>query len=385
MVYKIVQGLKQRILKVIARLFLPSALDTFQPDNFDRILIYGGMGIGNMVMYTPTLRAIRSGFPNAHIALLVAKSGCEEVVSGSDLIDKIIKCESVTWQRLKLSLYLRRQKFDVLISNFHGGQFNLMTATSGIPLRVGHSTSLSWKNPYDFLFNRKVSMEPDEHEIDRNLRLAAALDIRGLSDVPEFYINHNDEEFAKKYLYDQGVQESDILIGVQIGTWKEQDWKQWDINRLAGVCDKLMEEYGAKVIALGAAIHIKLLDELIANMLNKPIIGLGKITLKQAAAIIKRCQFSICNDSGLMHISAVMGTPVVAVYGPTDYFRTSPCRYGDQHVLVRKDLECSPCFRLEGDLKAKTCHSRICLDFITVEDVFNAARDLLGKVSDGKI
>lgn len=366
----------------LARILLPSPKGELVCTAIKQILIYGAMGIGNMVMFTPTLKAIRRHFPDAHITLLVKQSGCEQVVIGSGIVDEIIKTKPGTFKTLDLTRQIRSRHFDLLFSNFHGVFFNWVTLLSGIPYRAGHCTSPGWKSSYDHLYNIKVQMGADQHEVDRDLILVQALDIRVAEDNPLFHVSPDDVDFAINYLQQHKVQEACLIVGVQIGTWRVQSWKQWDLARLANACDMLIEKYAAEVIAMGSPNHKEELDTFLSAMQRRPVVALGKVGIKQAAAILEHCDFVISNDSGLMHIAAAIGTPVIAIYGPTDQYRTSPCRYGNQHIVLRKDLPCSPCFCLEGATKVLSCTDRRCLELITVDDVLSAADEIIGRVAE---
>ena len=80
-----------------------------------------------------------------------------------------------------------------------------------------------------------------------------------------------------------------------------------------------------------------------------------------------------------MHVSAAVGTPVGAIYGPTDYHRTSPRRYGEEHIVLRKELPCSPCFRIAGEDAVINCQNRLCLDAITIQDVTGVAERMIAR------
>lgn len=365
-----------RAFKAFAVVLLPVSAEQIKFEKVSKILIYGTMGIGNMIMFTPTIKAIRKRFPNAHITLLVAKSGCEEVVKGCSLVDDIIKTKPGRWQSFKLAVKIRRRRYDLLVSSFHGVGLKTVTTLSNIPWRIGHCSSPGWISHYDDLYNIQVRMERDEHEIDRGLNLARALGIKSDDDRPFFYVLPEDREFASIFLKQHEVYEKDMIVGVQVDSWHAQRWKQWPIDKLAIVCDLLIKR-NVKVIVFGAPNHSSNLNKLLVKMKHKPIVALGKTTIKQAGALVERCNFTICNDSGLMHISAALQTPVIAIYGPTDFYRTSPSRYGNQHIIIRNDLECSPCFRLDGDAKVLACPHRLCLNSITAQDVFDVAESLI--------
>lgn len=386
---KIGKGIKKSLsipiyllLKVLCLLYCPKN-NNIPKEGIKRILIYGYMGIGNMILFTPTIRAIRKHFPQASVTLLVGNdTGCEEVVRGSDVVGEVIDfnpARASIIQRLRFIKRTRDKRFDLLISDFHGASpfLVLLAALGSIPYRVGHSTSPGWRNKLDYVYNFKVVMAENEHEIDRDLRLAYAIGVKEdeIDRNPIMWIEEEDREYANELLRQSGVCKEDILIGVQVGTSPTMRWKQWNLDRYTELCDRLIEDYGAKIVLLGSQNEVELTNYVREKMKHAPIIAAGKTTVRQAAAIIERCRFFICNDSGLMHVSAAAATPVVAFYGPTDYHRTHP--YGNGHIVIRKNLSCSPCFRLAGTEKVKSCQTRKCLDLITVKDVLEAVEKQL--------
>ena len=100
----------------------------------------------------------------------------------------------------------------------------------------------------------------------------------------------------------------------------------------------------------------------------------GETTLKDLTYLYQLASLLITTDSGPMHIAAAIGTPVIALFGPTDPSRTGP--YGSEHTIIRKKLSCSPCF-------LKKCDSNICMRDITVEDVFQAVKEKLVGINKG--
>jgi heptosyltransferase-1 len=111
----------------------------------------------------------------------------------------------------------------------------------------------------------------------------------------------------------------------------------------------------------------------IAAASRAPVIDLtGKTTLKQLAEVLRRCRVTIGNDTGPLYISAAMGTPTVAVFGPTDSRRLGP--YGDGHAKVIADIDCAPC-------RNRRCSRRRCMELIEPARVAAAARGLLGASS----
>ena len=385
-VKKLLFAMVSPLIKMVCWFRSPKRQDISE-ENIGSILIYGYTGIGNMILFTPAIRAIRKHFPRANITLLVGNNtGCEEVVRGSGLVDEIIEfnlAKASVMQSLSFVRRMRARRFDLLVSDFHGAHpfLALLTVLGSIPYRVGHSTSPGWRNRLDYVYNFKVEMGEDEHEIDRDLRLAYAIGIKedGVDRNPLVWIGEEDRAYAYDFLRENDVYDKHLIIGVQLGTGLAQRWKQWNLHRYAELCDKLIEDYSAKIVLLGAPNEVQLANYVAQRMRYNPIIAAGKTTIKEAAAIIERCRLCVCNDSGLMHVSAAVGTPVVAIYGPTDYHRTHP--HGSAHIAIRKDLPCSPCFRMEGTEKVESCDNRKCLNLITVEDVLQATKRLLPSIN----
>src|ERR1041385_1066039 len=97
-------SLRLRLSRLLARVLLPRPSASLAPDEVRRVLVYGGMGIGNMIMFTPALRAIREGLPRAHITVLTGASGSDQVVAGGPLVDEIIKVGGGMFERFLLGL-----------------------------------------------------------------------------------------------------------------------------------------------------------------------------------------------------------------------------------------------------------------------------------------
>jgi len=378
-IFRLPRRIKQYAIKKAAEILLPMPKQLPVSDEVKKILIYGSMGIGNMILFTPTLKAIRRLFSEAHITLMVARPEYGEVIQGSTLVDEIMVVKPSYWNDLRIAEDIRNMHFDLLFSNFQGLFFKRITLFSGIPYRIGHCSSPDWTSDYDDLYNIKVRMKDKEHEIDRNLHLVECFGIKVTDLKPIFFISNKAIAFADEFFYRNKICTHDLTIGIQVGSFRHQGWKHWSINRLAQVCDLLMEKYQARIILLGSSSQREELETLLKFMKKEPIIAVGKTNIKQAAAIIKKCNFTICNDTGLMHVSAAVGTPVIAIYGPTDYTRTSPLKYNKDAIILRKDLPCSPCYRMAGEKTVINCRNRECLNSITVQDVVEAAKKMIAK------
>ena len=349
----------------------------FERQNVRKVLVYAYTGLGNFVLYTPALRAIKEHLPQASFTLLHGNdTGCQEVVKGTKLFDAFIaiKRDADWWTKLKWIYKLRKDKYDLVISEFHNNNLFmvLLTVLCGAKHRLGHVTSPGWENKWDFIYNIPVKMKKDQHEIDRYLEFAYALsrDKRRFNEKPLFYLGDVDRDWANKFLKQNNIdKEKDIVISVQLGTSPTMRWKQWSLDKYRELCDKILELHDTVIISQGSSGERKMIEKVVNEMVHKPIIAAGETTIKQAAALVEKSNLLICNDSGLMHIAVAVDTPVVAIYGPTDYTRTTP--RGDGHIMIRKNLPCSPCFRMNGTERVENCpYNYKCLNSISVDEVY---------------
>ena len=353
----------------------------FAPENINRILVFAYHGLGNFIMYTPALRLLRERYPNARIDLQVGNStGCEEVLAGASIFDNVynIKYSAGPGVWANRAKEIRATGYDLTINEFHSHswQLALLVAASAAPYRLGHVTSPGWSerfSRYGFIFNMPVRMREDEHEIERYLDLVKAADARKI-DLDEartfIHLTGDDREFARNFF---DGNRSDRIIGVQPGTSPAMRWKQWPVERYRVVIERLLRDHtDSQIVLFGSPGEAEMIEDLARGLGSRVSVAAGKTTVKQVAALIERCDALICNDSGLMHVAVAVGTPVIAIYGPTDINRTAPL--GPDHRIIRHELPCSPCFKLEGDGQVHACSHHDCLMTITPDEVYQIIR-----------
>ena len=375
-----IRGWLRRVFKVFLEVYLSGTPRAeFSPDRIGRVLVFAYHGLGNFIMYTPALKLLRERYPDARIDLQVGNNtGCEEVLDGAGLFDNIYNLPYRAGLRAWLvrGREVRSARYDLTINEFHSHSWPLalLIAAGRAPFRLGHVTSPGWGPPfsrYSFVFNLPVAMRDDEHEIERYLDLVAAVGARKPShrDVRTFvHLTYEDREFARRFLA-ESREDGGPTIGFQPGTSATMRWKQWPVDRYREVIERVLQERpGARVVLFGSASEAPMITDLAQGLGARVSVAAGKTSVKQAAALIERCDLLVCNDSGLMHAAVAVGTPVVAIYGPTDIRRTAPL--GVAHRVIRHELPCSPCFKMEGDDAVHTCPHHDCLMTITPDEVF---------------
>ncbi len=338
------------------------------PSQIERILAIHMGGIGNVILFTPGLQALRDAFPNTFISLLVARWGAEKVVEGSSLVDEVLVYDN-RWGLLKKIEFIRmlgRKEFDLTVTatGINPLKAGMLTYLSGAPYRIGEDRG--WNS---FLYTIKSSYDDQMHEVDANLNIIKTIGIEVRNKNLFMSLSDADRGFADTFLKNDGVRSNDFLVGIHPGSGRYQaHFRRWSKYNFAKLADALIQNYGAKFIIFGGIEEISLANDLSELMKEKPIIATGKTTLHQAAALIKRCRLFITNDSGLMHLACAVNIPVVAIWGPTNYKKTGP--YSNSAVIIRKELDCSPCYKRE---KVK-CKELDCFRLITVEEVLEAVK-----------
>lgn len=181
-------------------------------------------------------------------------------------------------------------------------------------------------------------------------------------------LSQDELQHAKETIRSYDIQDGSLIIGINPGA-AYGSAKRWFPERFAGVCRALVDKYGAKVLIFGSQQEHGITAE-IEGLSGVPIVNLaGKTTIRGLMALLKHCTLFITNDSGPMHIAAALGVPVVAIFGSTDPVKTGPM--GDNHIIIKKDVNCSPCFK-------RTCPTDMkCMELITEEDVMAGVERIL--------
>ena len=182
----------------------------------------------------------------------------------------------------------------------------------------------------------------------------------------ELWISPEEEGYIQRFLKREWVAPSQILIGMVIsGGWETKTWQIQSFSRLA---ERLMKDCRARILMIGEE-KDKQKGERIQSLVKERLINaIGKTNLEQLVCLIKRCRVLITPDSATMHIAAAVGTPFVALFGPTD--PSSHLPPAKRFKVIRKTIACSPCYR-------HRCLTKKCMRAIKVEEVVEAVKEML--------
>ena len=330
-----------------------------------RILVVRTDRIGDVLLSTPVLEALRLKYPEAHIAMLVSK-GSKEVVEGNPFLNETLVDEGE--KASKLAKRLKAKRFDTAVVLHPTPRLAWALSRAGIPLRVG-----TGYRGYSFLFTQRVYEHRKtalRHELEYNLSLAEALGASLTDPQAKIFLSSEDRAWAKERLAKAGVKEGERLVGIHPGSGgTARDWKPEKFGELG---ERIQKELDARAVVTGVEAEKDLADIVASKMSRSPVMIIGETNLKQLTAVLEREAAFISNSTGPMHLAAAVGTPVVALFPPIR--ACSPKRWGPwgkgHKVILPKVPECKKCV----ETKCRYCD---CMDMITVDEVFIAVKEAL--------
>src|SRR5712691_3436781 len=336
-----------------------------------RILVRGTNWIGDAVLTTPALMAIRKSFPKAKIALL-AKPAIAELLHHHPAVNEIVLYRDPgphagLGGKLTLARLLRRGRYDLAMLFQNAFEAAAITALAGIPNRYGYAT-----DGRAFLLTHRVPLTPKirrNHQVHYYLELLRPLGIQVEPEPPTLRTTPGEDAEAIEHLCAFEVDPKKVLIGLNPGSVCGTA-KRWLPERFAEVADRVAAEHGGVVLIFGGQGEEELGASLASLMAAPTVVLSGRTTVRRLMALIKQCRLFITNDTGPMHIATAFGVPTVAIFGPTDPVTTSP--FGSRHELIRHPVDCSPCLLRECPIDHR------CMQGISVEMVRVAAMRQIG-------
>lgn len=345
-----------------------------------RILLRAPNWLGDNVLAAPAVLALRAAHPDAHLAVLVRDSMADfwRMLP----VDVIIPFPRVRGlrglaQRWYTARTVRRMAFDAAVILPNSFDSALVPWLAGIPRRAGWATDARW-----LLLNQRVPFPDhlnDQSQARRSIYLLetwlgaplqATFDIR--LDVPAD---------ARKKIAAATAGWPPLLIGLNPGATYGSA-KCWLPERFAAIACRAHAELGARVIIVGGA-GDKPRCDLVMSCITQSAPDAtawctnlaGATSICELAAWLERCACLVTNDTGAMHVAAAVGTPVAAIFGPTDWRCTAPL--GSGHRLIRSPVSCAPCLRRECSIDHR------CMTAVSVDDVWQAVYSLTSQRAQG--
>ncbi|MHB8202717.1 MAG: glycosyltransferase family 9 protein [Desulfomonilaceae bacterium] len=351
--------------------------------NNKSVLIIKPSSMGDIIHSLPLVHALKRHYPSCHVGWVVQKS-LVSLLEADPNIDRIfpIDIPSTSEPSATVRTYVSalsktvtclkwlRSKFvdnpyDLVLdlhASFRSGLIGSMNP-GGVRLGFAEAKELN-----TFFQSKVIHCAPNTlHAVDKNLNFAKYLQINVEAIDFQLFLGRDAEVEASSFLEQSGASHKNRLVYANPATrWATKFWNE---RAWAELADKLVLELNSIVIFGGASAELHYVNRIVSLMSQKPIVGAGRLSPIGAAALIGASDVYVGVDSGPMHIAALLGKPVVAIFGPTDPAKVGP--YGRGHSIIRvESLSCLGC-------RKSVCNDKRCMNGISAERVFEEIKRLM--------
>jgi lipopolysaccharide heptosyltransferase II len=348
-----------------------------------RILVVRVDMLGDLVLTTPAIRALRRAYPDATIDVL-AMPGTAAVLDGDPDIYRILTCDvnawmapgswlrGETWRELRAFLReMRRPRYDLAIS-VCGDIGGVVTRLTGARRRVGYAGEAYPHFMTDPVPGKRYLTPQHEVRYVLDLARAAGGKVDEVEQRPTLAVKPDARATIHQILQEQREQigARGPIVAIHPGA-RNGTAKRWPMRHYAELGDRLARELDALVVVTGAPNELALSHEIMRRMTAPSFDLTGKTSLQELVALMAESDLIITGDSGPMHIACAVHTPTVALHGPTEPAQSGPT--GDLAVILRHQLWCSPCYDSSATAECRFGNP-VCMKLISPDDVFAAAR-----------
>lgn len=330
--------------------------------------------LGDIVLSLPTIKGMRWLFPESRLAVLVRANFAALFKYNPD-VDEVIAYQRGGGVRKflsgwKMARTMREKHFDLALILPRSFNSALLTFLSKIPQRIGYAADARSLLLTQTIHRSKHLLE--QHRVYYFLNLLNHFGRHIPVSAPQIHTGREEARWVTNTRHELNLPVKHYLVGFNAGAAYGAA-KCWFPERYAQLAHKLVEQFNAHILLFGSGLEAAVNARIVRDGPKGRVWDLsGRTDVLQLAAVLKSCHFLVTNDTGPMHLAAAVGTPVVAIFGPTDPVTTAP--FGHNHILVRQAVPCSPCLE-------RTCprHDQYCLDLVTVSAVLDACRNITGR------
>jgi heptosyltransferase-1 len=344
------------------------------------ILIVKLSAIGDVIHTLPALNAIRNHYPNANITWLVEEDAAP-LVQGHKALDRVIVSKRKRWLKALRSVSfwdtvqeicgfikaLRDTRYDMILDFQALLKSGILIAIARGRRKIGFGKGLEhMEHSYVFLNERIPAVDMEIHALSRGMMLLHAVGIPTNEVEYKLPVSDYDRKKIDELMKQHGINGEKPLIAINpVAKWETKLWPNKKFSELA---DMLIDRYDMKIVFTGGIKDYSTIQVIMSSMKDRAINFAGKTTLTELAALYEKAALVISTDTGPMHLAAAMGTPVVALFGPTAPWRTGP--YGTGHQVITAGLECSPCFK-------RRCETTNCMYQISMDQILDGVQKVL--------
>jgi len=308
--------------------------------SLNKILLIRLRRIGDVVMTTPAVAALRRALPLASLSYIVEEP-LRRLVEGNPDLNRVMAVPPAqsTAAFLGFIREIRREKYDAVL-DFHGGpRAAWMAWLSGAKFKVGYE--LKYKSVFYDIRVPRSRPEGRIHSVESHFNLIRALGIQIEEPLPPLFLppaRTEEKEKIDQFWRANGLSAAMVTI-LHVGAGNE--FRDWGTESLTALAGQLIGHAGVKVVLVGAVGDGKRAERIREKAPRSILSLVGQINLSELGEVIGRAALFVGPDSGPMHIAATTRTPIVALFGPTLPANFSPWKA--EATLIEKDLDCRPC------------------------------------------
>src|SRR5208337_1462449 len=339
-----------------------TGLEHFDPAAVKNILVVSSTAIGDTLLSTPAIRAVRERYPQAKI-IAYFNAGNAELFENNPHIDGIIPYYGGYRRFVRTVREFRRRNFDLALI-FHGNE------PQATPMAYFSGARFILKTPipreYGFLLSNisnGFDKPGDHHAVDVRMKTASFVGCRGENRELVLAADEHDRAAASSYLSRLVMDENAILIGLQVGA--ATLYKMWPHNKFAALGKRLLQlDPNILILVTGSPRERKLCSTVAHEIGARAFSTAGEVSLKTLRGLIERMDLLVTNDTGTMHMAIALKTKTLSLFCPTNDWGTGPVQDLHLHRIIKKGRTCNPCI-------TKKCARPLCMDQIQVDEVFH--------------
>jgi lipopolysaccharide heptosyltransferase II len=344
------------------------------------ILFWMPHWLGDVVFSLPAIQAVRARLPHVRITV-VAHAPAHEFLSHHPSIDSVIKIPYAPadgfWSARRFARGLKKYQFDLAVLFPNSFRSAMMVWLSGAKIRIGYKTE-----GRGALLTHPIVVQKDSksiHGMDYYSGIVSRLGINDVEKKFEPIVSEEEVTQQEELLAQQGIYPGDFKVAIQPGASKEE--KRWHPERFGILCQKLIKERGAKILLLGSDAETELIEQVRKFCPREHSLVFTGLNMRVVLALLRNCQLLIANDSGLMHLGAMVETPLAAIFGPGSPKTSDPCIEPAKKEIITKNFPCSPCrHNFFKECKPSPHNKPFCIEDISVIDVSEAVDRLLERI-----
>ena len=358
-----------------------NTISMLEKEEILHIVLWMPSWIGDVVLSLPALQTLRTLYPSARITAIV-KSPADRLLYDHSPLDSVIQFPKNQGdgfiKQFDYALGFRKYQFDLGIVFPNSFYSALMLMLTGARFRVGHRT-----DGRRLLLTHSIPVTRKEKKTSYRVNyFHKILSPLNPGPVPDCYdlIGKKKQSIAlKNALFTMGVGKNDHLITVHPGTSKPE--RAWHAERFSVLCQKLIKQYRVKIVLLGTSDEKPLLERISKFCSSETVNIASNLNLDEVAQLFKMSRLFIGNDSGMLHLASLIGTPVVGIFGPGHPGTTGPFLDTQKQEIVTQNYPCSPCNQhFFKECKPSPHHKPYCLEDISVQSVSESVQRIIQRL-----